>query len=130
MMDGMAPAEKLKIIGEKELKDSYGNIIKTQKAILPAFKIGHTTRSLVPVGFFAGAIGRQKMSIIGGDILSFLVFFLISCSHKKNENVYDPNNYIRITFVKVEEYKNGQLVSKTEYTVEGEVLYTDKSEVK
>jgi hypothetical protein len=62
-------AEKLKITGEKELKDSYGNILKTQKAILPAFKIGHTTLSHVPVGFFAGAIGRQKMSIIGGDIL-------------------------------------------------------------
>jgi hypothetical protein len=56
-------------VGEKELKDSYGNIIKTQKAILPAFKIGNTTLSHVPVGFFAGAIGRQKMSIIGGDIL-------------------------------------------------------------
>lgn len=141
--------------------------------------------------------------------ISFLVFFLTSCSHKKNENVYDPDNYIRITSVKdsikemrvvlvsgidvnrnmirtyyndgslmgisyyynrkkdghwvqflesklsyegdysngkktgthkyyfpngkpflIEEYKNGQLVSKTEYTVEGEVLYTDKFEVK
>jgi hypothetical protein len=62
-------AEKLKITGEKSLKDSYGNILKTQKAILPAFKMGQTTFSHVPVGFFGGAIGRQKMSIIGGDIL-------------------------------------------------------------
>ena len=62
-------AEKLKIVGEKEMKDSYGNIMKTQKAILPAFTIGHTTLSHVPVGFFAGNIGRQKMSIMGGDIL-------------------------------------------------------------
>ncbi len=61
--------DQLKIIGEKELKDSYGNIIKTKKAILPTFKIGSTKLSNVPVGFFSGALGRQKMSILGGDIL-------------------------------------------------------------
>jgi hypothetical protein len=61
--------EQLKIVDEKELKDSYGHVIKTKKAILPAFIIGNSTLSNVPVGFFEGAIGRQKMSIIGGDIL-------------------------------------------------------------
>lgn len=61
--------EKLKIIGEKELKDSYGNIIKTKKAILPMLKIGNATLSNVPVGFFDGAIGMQTMSILGGDVL-------------------------------------------------------------
>lgn len=61
--------EKLKIIDEKELKDSFGNILKTKKAILPAFMLGSEKLSNVPVGFFKGAIGRQKMSIIGGDLL-------------------------------------------------------------
>lgn len=61
--------KKLKITGEKELKDSYGNVLKTMKAILPSFKIGRETLSDVPVGFFEGALGRQKMSIMGGDIL-------------------------------------------------------------
>ncbi len=60
---------KLKIVGEKELKDSYGNVLKTKKAILPAFRIGKEKISSVPAGFFEGAIGRQKMSIIGGDLL-------------------------------------------------------------
>lgn len=62
-------AAKLKIVSTKELKDSYGNVLKTQKAILPAFTIGRKTLTEVPVSFFEGAIGRQKMSIIGGDIL-------------------------------------------------------------
>jgi hypothetical protein len=62
-------SQKLKIIGEKELKDSYGNIIKTQKAILPFFKIGKQTLSHISVSFFAGAMGRQKISAIGGDVL-------------------------------------------------------------
>lgn len=59
----------LKITGEKELKDSYGNILKTKKVILPALVIGKQKLSDVPAGFFEGAIGRQKMSIMGFDIL-------------------------------------------------------------
>ncbi len=61
--------EKLKIVGEKSLKDSYGNILKTKKAILPVLKIGKEELTDVPAAFFEGAIGRQKISIIGGDIL-------------------------------------------------------------
>ncbi|HEX6430323.1 MAG TPA: hypothetical protein VF008_21675 [Niastella sp.] len=61
--------DQLKVTDTKELKDSYGNVLKVRKAILPGFLLGNTTLSDVPVGFFEGAIGRQKMSIIGGDIL-------------------------------------------------------------
>jgi hypothetical protein len=61
--------KKLKITGEKELKDSYGNVLKTMKAILPGLTIGKEKLTDVPVGFFEGALGRQKMSIMGGDIL-------------------------------------------------------------
>lgn len=62
-------AEQLKITDEKQLKDSFGNVLKTKKAILPAFAIGNIKLNNVAVGFFEGAIGRQKMSIIGGDVL-------------------------------------------------------------
>lgn len=62
-------AGQLKIVDEKELKDSYGHVLKTQKAILPTLVIGKEKLQDVPVGFFQGAIGRQKMSIFGGDIL-------------------------------------------------------------
>jgi hypothetical protein len=64
-----AVGEKLTVTGEKSLKDSFGNIVKTKKATLPALKIGQTRLTMVPVGFFEGAIGRQKMSILGGDVL-------------------------------------------------------------
>jgi Aspartyl protease len=59
----------LKIIDEKELKDSYGNVLKVKKAILPILTIGNQSLTDVPVGFFAGALGRQKISSFGGDIL-------------------------------------------------------------
>ncbi len=61
--------EKLPIVAEKSLKDSYGNVVKNKQAILPLFKIQNKTLANVPVGFFEGSIGRQKMSMIGGDII-------------------------------------------------------------
>ncbi len=59
----------VKIIGEKKLKDSYGNEIFTKKGVLPAFKFGKLQLENIPIGFFEGTIGRQQMSIIGGDVL-------------------------------------------------------------
>jgi hypothetical protein len=60
---------RLKVIDEKTLKDSFGNILKTKKAIAPIVKIGKTALNEIPVSFFTGALGRQKMSILGGDVL-------------------------------------------------------------
>jgi hypothetical protein len=62
-------ADQLEITDESILKDSYGNELKTLKAVLPAFQIGSITFEDIPVGFFSGAIGRQKMSVLGGDVL-------------------------------------------------------------
>ncbi len=61
--------DQLKVTDIKELKDAYGHVLKVQKAILPGFLFGKTTLTNVPAGFFEGAIGRQKMSIIGVDLL-------------------------------------------------------------
>jgi hypothetical protein len=61
--------ERIEIIDEKELKDSFGNVLKIKKGALPAFTIGNLELTDVPVGFFQGKIGQQQMSIIGGDIL-------------------------------------------------------------
>jgi hypothetical protein len=56
-------------IKESRLTDSFGNIIIVKNGMLPAFQLGSSRLSNMPVGFFAGTIGRQKMSIIGGEIL-------------------------------------------------------------
>ena len=83
--------ENLKIIGEKELKDSYGNILKTIKAILPVLKIGHVKLSNVPVGFFSGALGRQQMSVLGADILKRFSIIIDS----KREYIYLKSNKLK-----------------------------------
>lgn len=61
--------EHIEIIDEKELKDSYGNVLKTKKGKLPLFSIADIGFEYIPVGFFEGTIGRQQMSVIGGDLL-------------------------------------------------------------
>lgn len=61
--------ERIAIMSEKELRDSFGNVIKTKKGMLPGFSVGSFRFEHMPVGFFEGAIGRQQMSVLGGDLL-------------------------------------------------------------
>ena len=61
--------KKLRIVDETVLKDSFGHAIKVRKAVLPAFALGGTQLADVQAGFFAGQIGAQRMSVIGGDVL-------------------------------------------------------------
>lgn len=61
--------EQLEITSESELRDSFGNVLKTKKAILPKFQIAEFILSDLPIGFFEGSIGKQKISVVGGDLL-------------------------------------------------------------
>lgn len=61
--------QQIKITGENKLKDAYGNVLTTKRGVLPMFILGKYQLVSLPVGFFEGAIGRQKISIIGGDII-------------------------------------------------------------
>ncbi|HMV86878.1 MAG TPA: hypothetical protein PLD20_18575 [Blastocatellia bacterium] len=60
---------KIKITEESSLKDSFGNTIQVKKAVLPALALGNLQLQNVATGFFSGSIGRQKMSVLGGDVL-------------------------------------------------------------
>ena len=61
--------KQLTIVGEKKLKDSFGNTIVSKQASMPLFSIAENSISNVPVGFFEGNLGRQPYSIIGGNLL-------------------------------------------------------------
>ena len=54
---------------ETDLKDSYGNIIKTRNVLLPSIVFGRHKLEEVPVGLFDAALGRQKLSVLGGNLL-------------------------------------------------------------
>jgi len=59
----------IEILKETRLSDSAGNVMIEKKGKLPRLILGNTSFDDMPVGFFQGAIGRQKMSILGGDLL-------------------------------------------------------------
>lgn len=84
--------DQIEITEEQELKDSYGNILKTLKGNLPRFEIGTEGFENIPVGFFEGSISKQKMSIIGGSLL------------KRFNLIIDPNReYI---YIKSNQFKD------------------------
>lgn len=62
-------AETLRQVGTRELKDSYGNVLKTHKVIVPALIFGELRLENLPAELFSGAIGKQTMSVVGGDVL-------------------------------------------------------------
>ena len=83
--------EHIEIIAEKELKDSYGNVIKTKKGILPVFTIGKERFEKIPAGFFEGTIGRQQMSVLGGDLIKRFNIILDA----EREFIYLKTNSLR-----------------------------------
>ncbi|BDS11543.1 hypothetical protein [Aureispira anguillae] len=60
---------KLEILGESALTDSYGHKIITKKALLPSFTLGKNKLDDLSISFFEGAIGRQKISVLGNGVL-------------------------------------------------------------
>lgn len=87
--------EKLEIIKEQELKDSFGNVVKTRKAILPSLTLGGITFRDMPIGFFEGAMGRQRMSVLGGDLLKR---FHLILDLQSAEIYLKPNELVGLAF--------------------------------
>lgn len=83
-------SDKVQVYSESQLLDSHGNVIKTKKAILPEFTIGKSSFEKVPIGFFEGKIGRQRMSVMGVDLIKRLNWLI----DLKNEKVYLKQNVI------------------------------------
>ena len=81
-------ASDLKIISESQLRDSFGNVLKTKKARLPKMSFGNSGFSDLPVNFFDGAIGRQKMSVMGGNVMKRFNLII----DKSNSSLYIKPN--------------------------------------
>ena len=88
--------ESLETVSGRELKDSFGNILKTVKAALPKLKIGEFGLNDVPVEFFEGAIGQRKMSLIGCEVLRR---FHILVDLKESKIYLKPNQAFSSSFV-------------------------------
>ncbi|MDW7694313.1 aspartyl protease family protein [Flammeovirgaceae bacterium SG7u.111] len=91
-------SERIEIKAEKELKDSYGNILKSKKGKLPKFSIGTVDFKNIPVGFFEGSIGRQQVSVLGGDLLKRFNIII----DPKREYIYlKPNQLMKLEYSEI-----------------------------
>ncbi|MEN5308342.1 hypothetical protein ABE425_12585 [Chryseobacterium cucumeris] len=61
--------KKLKVTGEKTLKNSQGKTLTTKQAVLPYFKLGNSLFKDVSVGYFSGELKTQNVSYLGADML-------------------------------------------------------------
>ena len=90
--------QRIKIKSQQALKDSHGNTLMTKKGEIPLFTIGGFSLENMPVGFFEGSIGRQKMSVLGGDILKRFDIIIDS----KRELIYiKPSQLLNSPFVEI-----------------------------
>jgi hypothetical protein len=87
--------DRFETVSESELRDSFGNVLKTKKVSLPELSFGESTFSKMPVGFFEGAIGKQKMSVVGGDVLKR---FNILIGLDRTEIYLKPNSLFNNAF--------------------------------
>jgi len=67
--DGKDLDKKLKITGEKVMKNSAGQSVTTKQGILPFLKIGDFVLKDVTAGFFVGDLKTQKRNYFGADLL-------------------------------------------------------------
>ncbi|MCD1117437.1 hypothetical protein [Chryseobacterium turcicum] len=67
--DGKELEKKLKVTGEKTLKNSAGKSVITKQGILPFLKLGNTVLKDISAGFFVGDLKTQKVSYFGADLL-------------------------------------------------------------
>lgn len=87
--------DQVEILSESQLKDAYGNVLKTKKAILPNFEIAGQSFSNMPMSFFEGSIGNQKNSVMGSEMLKRFNIILDT----KNSHIYlKPNSLTQKPF--------------------------------
>ncbi|WBX97002.1 hypothetical protein [Chryseobacterium gambrini] len=96
--DGKELDKKLKVTGEKTLKNSSGQSVITKNGILPVLKVGNFVLKDVSAGFFEGELKIQKSSYLGADLLRRFNW-IFDVERKK---VYiKPSKYFKKTYYKM-----------------------------
>lgn len=86
---------QLETISESQLQDSHGNVLKTKKAVLPYFSFGQNIFTDMPISFFEGTLGRQHISVVGGNIIKRFNIFL---DLQNAQIYYKPSQLMTLPF--------------------------------
>jgi len=96
--DGKQLDKKLKVTGEKALKNSSGQSVITKNGILPVLKVGNFVLKDVSAGFFAGELKIQKSSYFGADLLRRFNWIFDA---ERNKVYFKPSKYFKKAYYKM-----------------------------
>lgn len=96
--DGKELDKKLKVTGEKTLKNSAGQSVITKNGILPVLKVGNFVLKDVSAGFFAGELKIQKSSYFGADLLRRFNWIFDA---ERKKVYFKPSKYFKKTYYKM-----------------------------
>ncbi|MDV7695437.1 hypothetical protein N6B72_00755 [Chryseobacterium soli] len=68
--------KKLKVTGEKTLRNSSGQSVTTKNGILPFFKLGTLVLKDVSAGFFTGNLKTQRANYFGADVIRRFIWII------------------------------------------------------
>lgn len=88
-------ANKITITHSQDLKDSLGNLITSKKGSVPQLSLGNVVINTIPVGFFDGNKGIQRISVVGSDVLRR---FHIIFNPDRTMLYMKPNNMFSLPF--------------------------------
>jgi hypothetical protein len=75
-------ADQLETISQRDLKDAFGNTLKTRKVRLPSLDFDGIQFADIPIEIFDGALGRQKISVIGGGLIKQMNLVIDPAKHR------------------------------------------------
>jgi hypothetical protein len=96
--DGKDLDKKLKITGEKTMKNSAGQSVITKQGILPFMKVGDFVLKDVSAGFFTGDLKTQKRSYFGADLLRRFNWIFDA---ERNKVYIKPSKYFNEPYYKI-----------------------------
>lgn len=90
--------EKLKITGEKSMKNSAEQIITTKQGVLPFLKLGNIILKNISAGFFTGDLKTQHANYFAADVMRRFNWIF----DKDRKMVYiKPNTYFDEPYYKI-----------------------------
>ncbi|GAA5089956.1 hypothetical protein GCM10023210_15410 [Chryseobacterium ginsengisoli] len=96
--DGKNLDQKLKITGEKTMKNSAGQSVTTKQGILPFMKVGDFILKDVSAGFFVGDLKVQKVNYFGADLLRRFNWIFDA---DRNKVYIKPSKYFNESYYKM-----------------------------
>ncbi|KMQ64257.1 hypothetical protein ACM39_17190 [Chryseobacterium sp. FH2] len=96
--DGKELDKKLRVTGEKTLKNSAGQSVITKQGVLSHLKLGSMVLKDVSAGFFAGGLKTQKVNYFGADLLRRFIWIFDA---ERKTVYFKPSKYFSAPYYKI-----------------------------